>query len=366
LIHLSITLSLPRDCPGITDVDFESTDELAFKSVSEVVCQWNCLQSFTWHTGKLTHSALIHLANLSNLRDIDVVLPQLDGGNWQGHLPSLQRSGFRALRNVRVVCQHLSSCVSLMDLVSPRCPIESIFVRVTDGHDANCVRKFLQTLNARCSHISLTQFSIVYNSDTWPAPPFADERIIDENTLRPLLGFPNMRVVVIHTPCPFRLGNQILRDIATCWTQLQSLGFGTPGGWGGLSQITLAGLIPLLSLSTLQSLSIVVDASSVDYTLDMPKVGVSNTKIFMLNLGDSLIHNTRSVAAFLSDVLPNVRQIHSWSPLAARNASVSTTHAMKYQSKWESVARWMETIVRVREQERDSVRERFVPNGSTC
>jgi hypothetical protein len=74
------------------------------------------------------------------------------------------------------------------------------------------------------------------------------------------------------------------------------------------SQITLAGLIPLSSLPDLEKLSIVLNASAV---LDIPPTEVSNTRISSLDFGDSIIQNDHAVAAFLSDVLPNVRTIYS-------------------------------------------------------
>ena len=203
--------------------------------------------------------------------------------------------------------------------------------------------------------MTLTKLLIICDSRRWPAPPFADQHVIDEATFQPLLGFSNMRQITINIPRPFRLGNEILRDIATCWTQLQSLVIGSPGGWGGYSQITLTGLISLLSLSKLDVLRIVVDASSVNHTVDMPKIGVPNTKLSILHLGDSVIHNAPSIAVCLSDVLLNVREIRSWGDSVARIASVSAEDAKKYQSRWEVVARLMEAAAKVREQGRDSV-----------
>jgi hypothetical protein len=239
--NLSIILSLPRDFPGITHLDFEATDDMDNGTISDAVCQWNKLQSFTWQNSNLTHHALIHRANLSNLQDISISLPELDEVSWQIHLSSFHQPGFRALRNAQFSCEHISSCTFLMDLASSQCPIARMTVKISQGPDVISLRNFFQTLSARCSQIALTQLSIICDSDLWPTPPFADEHIIDEETFRLLLGFPNMRHITFNVPRPFQLGIKILRDIATSWTQLQSLAIGSPGGSGGHSQITLAG-----------------------------------------------------------------------------------------------------------------------------
>jgi len=89
----------------------------------------------------------------------------------------------------------------------------------------------------------------------------------------------------------------------------------------------------------------------------MPPTRVSNTKIFNLHLADSVIRNEHSVAAFLSDILPNVRVINSWYPEAAQNASVSLANAKKYKARWNRAAALIPTFAGVREQERKAARK---------
>jgi hypothetical protein len=354
--NLSVICSLPRDYPGITHLNFGATNHLGYNTISDAVCQWNELRSLTWQNHKLTDPALfLHLAKLSNLQDISIILPELDSSSWQSHISSSHHPGFRTLRNAEFGCENISSCASLMDLASSQCPIERMTIRISQGPDAIGLRNFFRTLDTRCSKMTLTKLLIICDSRRWPAPPFSDQHVIDEATFQPLLGFSNMRQITINIPRPFRLGNKILQDIATCWTQLQSLVIGSPGGWGGHSQITLTSLISLLSLSKLDVLRIVVDASSVNHTVDMPKTGVPNTKLSTLHLGDSLIHNAPSVAACLSDVLPNVKVIRSWGDYVDKIASVSAADAKEYRSRWEEVASLMEAAAKVREQGRDSV-----------
>jgi hypothetical protein len=339
--NLSVILSLPRDFPGITHLNFEESND--DDSVSDAVCQWNELRSFAWKNSnrELTHH-LIHLANLSNLQDLSIRLPELDSPSWQIQLSSFHQLEFRALRTAQFRCQNISSCRSFMDLVSSQCPIESLTVDIHQGPDAISLRNFCQTLNARYSPMTFTKLSIICDSNRWSKPPFADQDIIDEETFQPLLGFPNMRHVTIDIPRPFALGNKILKDITECWPQLQLLAIGSLGGWGGHSQVTLAGLIPLLSLPTLGWLRIVVNASSVDIPL-MPKTEVPNTKLSKLHLGDSVIHDAPSVAACLSDVLPNVTEIRSWGDTLAMAtiASVSVADVKNYQSRWGEVVSLM-------------------------
>jgi hypothetical protein len=358
-MNLSIFLSLPRDYPGIVNVDIQWDDDQEDDNISEIICQWNCLESFTWHGAqKLSHRALIHLSNLPNLQTMDIDVPDL-GGGWQSYLVPSQQPGFRALERA-VLIGNFSSCASLMDIAVSHCLIHSLVVKINGDLAAASMARFFQTLNNRCSHMALRELEV--NSRY---APLTDQRVVDESMFRPLLAFTNLVKVNIWVPFIYRLGNGIMRDIAGSWTKLEVLMISQDAGWGGGSRLTLAGLIPLLSLPNLTVLNIVVDASSVDYTLDMRTTGVSNTRIFSLRLGDSVIQSAHSVAAFLSDVLPNVRVISSWGEVAARRASVSLEDARKYQSRWQKVAALVETMAKVREQERRSMMEHINTGAST-
>jgi hypothetical protein len=71
-------------------------------------------------------------------------------------------------------------------------------------------------------------------------------------------------------------------------------------------------------------------------------------------LADSVIYNAYPVAAFLSDVFPNLRKIDSWSDAAARNASVSMADGEKYRSRWRKVASLTKATVKVRKQKKEA------------
>jgi hypothetical protein len=360
--RVSIILSLPRVCPGLTTVEIcdysDDDDELSAYShdtISDAVCQWNQLEWFRWDR-YLSHRALIHLVGLTKLQTMIVSIPDLSIADWQAHLSTLQAPGFCALREAIITCKRISSCASLIDVTSLH-QLDSISIAVHDDPEAAAVGRLFQALNTQCSYTTLTKFLVQNNryiNTNINTHPFD---IIDEDMFRLLLVFPNMVEVSLNIPLAFRLGNGVLRDISTSWPRLRSLHINTRGGWAGQSQITLAGLIPLLSLPQLAQLSIVVNAAVVDQTVNMPPTGVSNTKIFNLHLADSVIRNEHSVAAFLSDILPNVRKINSWCPGAAQNASVSLADAKEYQARWNRAAALIPTFAGVREQERKAARK---------
>ena len=121
--------------------------------------------------------------------------------------------------------------------------------------------------------------------------------------------------------------------------------------WGGQSNITLASLALLAQhCLNLTSLAIVIDTTVVDHVLDIP---VSNTKLDFLYLGDSIIDNPTSVAAYLSAIFPYLTSIHSWefSVLQAEEKK------KKYRDRWLEVARLINISADVRKTERNKMDE---------
>lgn len=335
--RLSLLLSLPRDFPKITDIEFFSyspRSQVIIDTISDTVCQWNQLERCRFDN-QLARRAWTHLALMPQLREIDACIVE----DLQLSLP---QPTFPALRKLVVQSKRLSYCADLVDHMGPNCPLETIILEHFDESDASTAERFIQALCASCSHLSLTKIHII-GADS--------EFIIREDMLRPLLVFKNITDIDIGW-APFELGNDFVRDMAMAWPNLQSLRL-TTLIWNK-SHITLAGIIPLISLPDLERLGLVIDASIVDYSLDMPPIGVSNEKITSLELGDSSIQNPHLVAAFISDVLPNVRSID------ALDVDGSTAR------QWMEVESLIKIFAEVRQQMRRSKLEGGAISGCCC
>jgi hypothetical protein len=222
---MSILRSLPRDCPRLTDIVFGCDGEqprFSADAVADAVCDWHSLERFRW-TNTFSNHGLIHLANLPSLREIDIYVAELSS-DWQACLPTLCQPTFRSLCEAEIRSEHLSSCTSLIDLMSPSAPLTSIIVHTMQHDEAPAVAHFIQVLTAHCSHFVLTTLCITVSG----APTNQD--VIDEDILRPLLIFSNMESVKIQLRFAYNLGNGILEDIAASWRRLRVLVLGT---WRG-------------------------------------------------------------------------------------------------------------------------------------
>jgi len=308
---LSGLQALPHHYPHLIDIilycenTFRASDKVV-DIVSASLGEYRLLESFTcWTSPTLSHRGILGLASIPTLKTLNTEIPDLMDYH-EGFQSALKGPGFPSLQHLNFGTKNLSTCTFLISIMPFGCQLGVIEVD-SDADRSPALGQFFQTVNMRCSHLTLTSLSIRYRGTTAHL-----DGVVHEDIFRPLLVFTNMAEVQISTCHAFSLGNEIIRDISVSWPQLRSLRIGTSQGWARHSRITLAGLIPLLSLPQLNNLGIVIDASIVDHTLDMPLAGVCNTKICHLDLGDSVIQSAPLVAAFMSDVLPNLRLIDSW------------------------------------------------------
>jgi hypothetical protein len=104
----------------------------------------------------------------------------------------------------------------------------------------------------------------------------------------------------------------MLEDMATAWPRLKMLHLGYMGGIGK-GKCTFTGLVCLLQRCLdLESLSIVIDASAIDCSLDILSEGKSNDKLTRIDLRDSKIDDPHTIAIYLSDLIPNLLVSNGW------------------------------------------------------
>ncbi|KIJ63090.1 hypothetical protein HYDPIDRAFT_134842 [Hydnomerulius pinastri MD-312] len=155
------------------------------------------------------------------------------------------------------------------------------------------------------------------------------------SVLEHLHDFPTLTSISINA-CSFALDDITLETLAKALPNLETLEMmaSTPRI---PPKITLGGLVPLLRhCPRLGVLKLSVDATHVTHTTDRPGGGVCNTIITELMLSNSPVRDAGRVAAFISDVMPCVREIR----------------ANSMGEKWCEVAGLVGVIAMARRQER--------------
>ncbi|KAG2357956.1 hypothetical protein BDR07DRAFT_1418929 [Suillus spraguei] len=155
---------------------------------------------------------------------------------------------------------------------------------------------------------------------------------------------------------PLTCGNLTINDqdlvrAAKSWPKLKKLRLADEGRWitPARPKITLDGFASLLlHCPDLCSLGIGMDATSYSVvTPEVPGSGVVNTKITTLSVGASLIESPLAVAAFLSSVLPNLKNI-----LSKVDTGYVTAASETHRVKWTKASKYLRDVDMIRKQER--------------
>ncbi|KII88036.1 hypothetical protein PLICRDRAFT_76124, partial [Plicaturopsis crispa FD-325 SS-3] len=135
---------------------------------------------------------------------------------------------------------------------------------------------------------------------------------IEVKTLEPLLSFHALTEFVCDVVSGYDLDDVGLTRMAQAWPSLQVLGLSSERGWLKRSRVTLDGLTCLIRLCPrLVQVGIVIDASNHTF-LTSTAPPVHNYNIVAFSIGNSLVAQEKWVAAYLSDLTPNLTRISSW------------------------------------------------------
>lgn len=333
----SLIRSIPIICPHLTwftvFVHGVHDDHEIRETIWEV---FSCCQLTVVRCNlSISQRALQHLASMAALQEISL---DLSGINNIASL-SLTQCAFPALRSLELTGK---MATALLDALSS-CKLESIKIQFARTvNDAPLMTRFFQVLHARCSHRSLTAFDVAFDRS-----PVARHLDINVDMLRPLLSFVNLRKMVIRSCHRFKLDNDFVGAMAKAWPHLRILQLGSYGSWGGQSNVTLAGLVPLVQhCPDLSRLGLVIDATVVDHSLDIP---VSNTKLKALREGKSPDKHAATDAGSSIKESPKLNSISGWS-LTIHWFSMEDR--VKYRGRWDEVVRLTKIFADVRQMER--------------
>ncbi|KZP23398.1 hypothetical protein FIBSPDRAFT_461985 [Athelia psychrophila] len=324
--ELSIIKSILSVFPSIRDLSIENVStELDEEALSECLSHGQSLQAVSI-SDELPHAAVEHLAGFQHLKRLKLTI---EHGVFSPRL-----SGFCALEEVDVTGSSFPMVSMVMNMLNSQSPLRDItlYARKEDTVvDVRGLSHTFDTIGLRCSALHLQSLPVdaCYWGESNSPPPF-----IDETAFKPLLQFRNLSSLNLAITTPFRVGNRAVQDMVSAWPQLTCLILGMVG-WSGGSSITPAGLVHLLRLPHLRTLSIAIDVSAMDVDLvsgstnTLPK----NTNICDLYLQDSVIYDVKPMAKLLSIVAPNIKYINAWEDVVSKG-DVSEELYEAYQDRW--------------------------------
>ncbi|KAH7905381.1 hypothetical protein BJ138DRAFT_1164847 [Hygrophoropsis aurantiaca] len=320
----------------------------SISSMSQVVESLHHLR--TLKVNVINGKAIAHLASLPSLTSASFALDMYaDALPAVSALPTkpfpmLATLVIRA-RSIRYVEDFL-----LLVKISPT----FIDVRLQTYCRATHTSNFFATLSNSCRAESLETL-IVHECTTMELLPWqrSSRFVLGVQDLRPLFRLTRLRVVQLELACNFDIDDAVIEELARAWPELTSLHMNENMGWAA-SKITYQGLLALLNHCTkLSSLSIDIDFRSLE-EMPVPSAcpcnGLSNKLMEEMSLGNSRIDKPANVAAFMSAVLPNLREVKksssAWShPHVERMGE-------RYKANWEMFDQLLPIFVATRAQEK--------------
>ncbi|KAI0673999.1 hypothetical protein C8Q78DRAFT_1068180 [Trametes maxima] len=301
--------------------------------------------------------AFLHLAGLPGLSVAKVFISR--AADVHERLLSTSHPIFQSLAVLHISSVSLEpSLAHLVSLISSEQLSE---VRLSVAHDpsASSLRDFLVALSNRpgrdvLSAVSLSfplpsSIPLMLSLDAIP-PLDRPECSLDIFALQPLLACSELIELEINSFF-IRLDDELISLLANAFPRLQSLRLLPPYNAGRVSEVTLAGLLPLFRrCPDLTHVAIPLDASLPPQNLDDC---MHPSELLTLEVADSPISFPDEVAAFLSAhcTHPSFTIVSASAP----NGDHKPEHMRQrevHSSMWDQVARLIRLFVRVRSQER--------------
>ncbi|KAG2364644.1 hypothetical protein BDR07DRAFT_1354750 [Suillus spraguei] len=326
-------------CTSLRKLVIQSHKVAISANVTEdAICKLSALRSLT--CGEVSIRALHHLAQFPLLNRLTI---------WLGDdIPSaltLPRFPFSKLRYLTINTKSIGPCLSMIKATNWN--IRCFHHRMDAGYDPAGREVLLELLPLQLSRESLKCISLHTVSAHQN-----DDPVINPFSLKPLFSFKNLLILELSGAILPGLDNDGLQKLAVAWPQLRVLILLQKSGLYHAPQVDLSGLVLLLEhCPELHQLTLSVNAIVDTKAPPAPPISsISNKLITSINFSNSPITKTAEVAAFLSAIVPNLRETLSWTgEVTCPGGSVQ-----EYRRRWDSVAELVRVFSEVRKQEREA------------
>jgi len=245
---------------------------------------------------------------MSNLADLEVTIAS--DSIMHAASATIFGASFPALRTLVILTELWATADAFFEAYLQPSSLERVEFQVGQPPTNKHFHQLFTTMRKCCSLSSLT--GIILRPHIEVADHIANDDsllsnlVLDPNTLNMLLAFANLEVLRIKTFMSFaKVDNALIKDMALAWPGLKSLEIRHSPTSRHSTSVTIHGLLPLASCSSLKQLTINIDPTTQD-ALPQLRQGQGNTSLCLVDLalGKLPIGNPYAVASFLSDVFP--------------------------------------------------------------
>lgn len=327
-------------CTSLRKLVIQSHNAVSANVTEDVICKLSALKSLTCGDSEVSVATLHHLAQFPSLSRLTISL-----GDDIPYALTLPKFPFSKLRYLTINTKSINPCLSMLKATNWN--IRCFHHRMDAGYDPAGRKVFLELLPQQLSHESLKCISL-----RTVAPHQDDDPITNPFSLKPLFSFKNLfNLELSGTVLPW-LDNDELQKLAIAWPQLRVLILLQKAGLYRVPQVDLTGLVLLLEhCPELYQLTLSVNAIFDTKAPPAPPIRcIGNKLITSINFSNSPITKIAEVAAFLSAIVPNLRETLSWT----EEVIYPSEKVHKYRKRWDDVAELVRVFAEVRKQEREA------------
>lgn len=352
--EVSILTSIGTVCPSLKSLCIAPhrpfgniLDAKGEKILSEALLYLHSLESLVCPA--LDEAAIVHLSRLPLLTGLSLEL-QLDF-QLEKVRPYVIPPGFASVKSLTLNASALSTLTSLLEPMRFKPHSVSFVVASTPTPDA--LRLFFLALVSACGSEQLSRISLTTSNERQRgAPP----QQVSLSTFQSLIALPSIHEFEFDVPCDVALDDDVITTMTKHWPKLTMLSLNAKSGWGITSRVTHRGLITLLSrCPAMTELALAVDFSEIDgphveIPESRPGNGVTNERCQIANFVTSTIMSPVTIAAFLSDVCPELEAVKSSWGQSTLGTDVDLDEVDVYRERWEEVENLLPAFSAVRRQ----------------
>lgn len=356
---VDIVQDIRSSCHHLRDltISLEPCPDRLKDIIEPTLLNMTVLTSFSSGRMPISLASLLVLSRITTLRTLktEATYGVTDTGQFPANAFPTLRTFVLATAATHVVSDllHAVTSASLDNL--------DIAIKVMMPRDT--VRDIFATLSERYPHLHNLRFAFtdVLNWHT--------QDVIPVSHVEPLLNLHEL-IEVDMAVCPVAVDDQLLRAISNSWRQLERLEMGVSYGMPQeAASVSLLGLAYLShGCKELVMVGLPLDVSDLSRLpagiAALPfALGIRSTSpLAWLHVGRSPIEDPVSVAAYMSDICPNVMTISTHAVISAdagEDVDDWVIESNRRLLRWTGVQRLLEGFVRVRQQER-----RWMQNAS--
>ena len=275
------------------------------RTICEVVCSLHHLHSLYMFDIPVTSACITHLSTLPNLRQLSATITA------DSHVQTGSCNRFPALVGLELSANSWPLLIDFLKAYVQDLPLRDFSCRVDQVPTPEHLDQLFDTLR---KYLPNSVRGIVLSPPLhWNYPPALP--VLNPNSIRRLLTFPNLENLAILTPISFEdVDDTLIGEIASAWPRLTSLEFPSPSLFTPRTKVTVCGLRPLADqCANLGKLSISLDPAVPDTHVRLKPDGTSyDTSLSSFMVGYSPMKDPVAVASFLADVFPNLHKVDAW------------------------------------------------------